>query len=75
MIGLPENWDHAATRGDPAEGTFVTFYLRAGQIVGAIAINNPRDLRFAKRLMQAGKQVAVDQLTDPSVKMQALLKG
>jgi 3-phenylpropionate/trans-cinnamate dioxygenase ferredoxin reductase subunit len=75
MIGLPENWDHVATRGEPAEGNFITFYLRAGIIVGAIAVNNPRDLRFAKRLMQAAKQVSVDQLADPSVKMQALLKG
>ena len=75
MMGLPENWDHAATRGNPADGEFVTFYLRAGQIVGAIAVNNPRDLRFAKRLMQAKKQVSVADLENPEIKMQTLLRG
>ena len=31
-------------------------------------------LRFAKRLMQAGKQVSASDLADTSIKMQALLK-
>ncbi len=75
MIGLPENWDHAATRGSREEGEFVTFYLRAGLVVGAISINNPRDLRFAKRLMQMKKQVSVADLENPDVKLQALVKG
>lgn len=75
MVGLPENWDHAATRGDPATGTFITFYLRAEQVVGAIAVNNGRDVRFAKRLMQAGKQVSAADLANPDIKLQALLKG
>jgi 3-phenylpropionate/trans-cinnamate dioxygenase ferredoxin reductase subunit len=75
MMGLPENWDHAATRGSPRGGEFVTFYLRAGLIVGAISVNNPRDLRFARRLMQAKKQVSVADLENPDVRMQSLLKG
>src|SRR5690606_34885991 len=75
MVGLPENWDHVATRGDPATCTFVTFYLRAGLVIGAIAVNNGRDLRFAKRLMQTGKQVSADDLANPDIKLQALLKG
>jgi 3-phenylpropionate/trans-cinnamate dioxygenase ferredoxin reductase subunit len=74
MIGLPQDWDDEATRGDMAEGQFVTFYLKDGKIVGGISVNNPRDLRFGKRLMLAGKTVNAEELADPSIKMQSLLK-
>jgi len=74
LIGLPEGWDSEVTRGDPAEGAFVTFYLKDGRIDGAVAVNNGRDLRFARRLMQRGTQVSPEELADPAVKMQALLK-
>jgi 3-phenylpropionate/trans-cinnamate dioxygenase ferredoxin reductase subunit len=75
MIGLPEAWDEVATRGDLADNAFMTVYLKDGKIIGAISVNNPRDLRFAKRLMQAGKEVSTDSIADTSIKMQALLKG
>lgn len=75
MIGVPQSWEQLATRGDPASGEFITFYLKDGKIDGAISINNPRDVRFAKRLMQAGKQVSAEDLANPDIKLQALLKG
>jgi 3-phenylpropionate/trans-cinnamate dioxygenase ferredoxin reductase component len=75
MIGMPQSWEQLATRGDPASGEFITFYLKDGKIDGAISINNPRDVRFAKRLMQAGKQVSAEDLANPDIKLQALLKG
>ena len=75
MIGLPENWDEVATRGNPDDGEFMSVYLKDGRIIGAISVNNPRDLRFAKRLMQAEKPVSASDIEDTSIKMQALLKG
>ena len=75
LVGLPENWDETVTRGDPAAGQFITFYLKGGKIDGAAAMNNGRDVRFARRLMQAEKIVDPARLADPSVKLQALLKG
>jgi 3-phenylpropionate/trans-cinnamate dioxygenase ferredoxin reductase component len=74
LVGLPLDWDEEATRGDPAEGAFITFYLKDGRIEGAVAVNQGRDLRFARRLMQAGVTVTAAELKDPSVKLQALLK-
>ena len=74
MIGLPQDWDETATRGDEASNEFVTFYLKDGIIDGAISVNNPRDLRVGKRLMQGKKQVTAAELVDPETKMQALLK-
>ena len=75
LIGLPEGWSETVTRGDRDAGQFIVFYLKDGQIDGAAAINSPRDIRFARRLMAAGKVVDPTQLADPDVKLQALLKG
>ncbi len=74
MIGLPQDWDETATRGDVESNEFVTFYLKSGVIDSAISVNNPRDLRVGKRLMQGQKQVTAAELEDPETKMQALLK-
>ena len=75
LTGLPQDWDATVTRGDPAAGAFITFYLKGGRIDGAVAVNNGRDLRMAKRLMTASKQVSADDLADPDIKLQTLLKG
>ena len=75
MIGLPENWDSTVTRGEPKSDEFTTFYLRNNQIIGAISINAPRDLRFAKRLMQAKKHLSINDLANTEVKLQSLLKN
>ena len=75
LVGLPTDFDETVTRGERAAGSFVEFYMKDGSIDGAAAINNPRDVRFAKRLMQAKKIVDPAALADPSVKLQALLRG
>lgn len=75
MIGLPEDWDEIATRGNQADGAFMTVYLKDSKIIGAISVNNARDIRFAKRLMAAEKPVSAANIADESIKMQALLKG
>ena len=75
LVGLPAGFDETVTRGDRAEGSFIEFYMKGCRIDGAAAIDNPRDIRFAKRLMQAEKIVDPAALADPSVKLQALLRG
>ncbi len=75
LVGLPTDVEETVTRGERADGSFVEFYMKGGRIDGAAAIDNPRDIRFAKRLMQARKTVDPAALADPSVKLQALLKG
>ena len=75
LVGLPAGFDETVTRGDREAGGFVEFYMRDGRIYGAAAIDNPRDIRFARRLMQAEKIVDPAALADPAVKLQALLRG
>ena len=75
LMGLPETWDETAVRGDRASGEFVEFYLKDGKLEGAASINNPRDLRFTRRMMMSGKTFSASELADPDVKLQKLLKG
>ncbi len=75
LAGLPVDCDQTVLRGDPDAPEFIEFYLKDGRIDGAAAMNNPRDLRFTKRLIQAQKIVDPAQLADPAVKLQAILKS
>lgn len=75
MMGLPEDWNETVTRGDRDAGEFIEFYLKDGEIQGAAAINNPRDLRFTRRMMTSGKKFDAASLADPDVKLQKLMKG
>ena len=75
MMGLPENWDETVIRGDRDAGEFIEFYLKEGEIQGAAAINNARDLRFTRRMMTSGKKFEAASLADPDIKLQKLLKG
>ena len=74
-MGLPETWDETVVRGNRDNAEFVEFYLKNGQIEGAAAINNPRDLRFTRRMMMSNKKFIASELADPGVKLQKLLKG
>jgi 3-phenylpropionate/trans-cinnamate dioxygenase ferredoxin reductase subunit len=72
LLGIPHKSDESVTRGDPAGDKFLQFFLYGGRIEAAAAINNPRDLRMAKRLMQSGKEVDRVRLADPAVALQSL---
>ncbi len=75
LLGIPEDWDEVATRGDPKASSFLTMYLKEGIIIGAIAVNNARDIRVVKRLMATEKVVPIEDLKNADLKMQALLKA
>ena len=73
MVGLPETWDELVFRGRPGDGPFTAFYLEDRRVVGANAVNNARDIRFARRLVGAGKMVDPGILADPDVPLKSLL--
>jgi 3-phenylpropionate/trans-cinnamate dioxygenase ferredoxin reductase subunit len=75
LVGLPALDATGVRRGDEASGQFIVFYMKDGKIDGAAAVNNGRDVRIVRRLMQAGKIIDPARLTDPAVKLQDLLKG
>jgi len=75
MMGLPQSWDRAVTRGDPASGAFIVFYLKDGRLHGCAGINSGRDVRFTRRMIQSGRTFDAAALADPAVKLQGLMKG
>lgn len=72
LLGIPHKSDEFVTRGDPATDKFLEFFLYEGRIEAVAAINNPRDLRMAKRLVQSGKEVDRTKLADPAAPLQSL---
>ncbi len=73
MIGLPEGWDRLVIRGDMAAHKFAAFYLRDRAIIGANAVNSPRDLRFARMLMEQGARPDPAALADQNIPLKSLL--
>ena len=71
---MPESWEEVATREGPPETSFINMYLKGGMVIGAISVNRPRELRLAKRLMQRRTRVSSDELNNPDVNLQTLLK-
>ncbi len=73
MLGLPEGWDRLVIRGDMAAHKFTAFYLRDRVVIGANAVNSPRDLRFARMLMEQGARPEPAALADPNIPLKLLL--
>jgi NADPH-dependent 2,4-dienoyl-CoA reductase/sulfur reductase-like enzyme len=73
IAGLPEAWGPIVVRGDMAEGKFVAINLEDGLVTGAVAVNSPRDLRFARRLIETKQPVTAEALVDISVPLKNLL--
>ncbi|MGB0553784.1 MAG: NAD(P)/FAD-dependent oxidoreductase [Alphaproteobacteria bacterium] len=74
VAGLPDSWDNIVERGDAASGNYIGFVLDGEKIAGAIALNQPRDLRLARRMMDAGKEYTAEDLADESISMRELSK-
>ena len=74
VAGMPESWDTIVARGEATSGNFIGFVLQEGKISGAISVNQPRDLRLARRMMDAGKSYTAEELADESISMRELSK-
>ena len=75
MTGAPESWDSLLWRGDPDEGRFTVFYMAGGRIVAVNTVNNGREMRPARMLMESGRTVDPAALADTSVKLLKLARG
>ncbi|MYJ70499.1 MAG: hypothetical protein F4092_01750, partial [Rhodospirillaceae bacterium] len=75
MTGAPESWDGLLWRGDPDEGRFTVFYMAGGRIVAVNTVNNGREMRPARMLMESGRIVDPAALADTSVKLLKLARG
>lgn len=64
-----ENW---LCRGNPDNGKAIWFQLREGAMIGAVALNNGREVRVLRKLIQSRRQVNIDALCDDSVALKSL---
>ena len=74
IAGAPDHWDQVVFRGDAGSDDFIAFQIADGALVGALAVNRPRDMRFARRLIGSDKPLDLDALTDESVTMRELAR-
>ena len=74
IAGLPERWDTVVFRGDTNGTDYMIFQLEGGRLVGAVSVNQPRDMRFARRLLQSSKEVDPAALADTSTSMRGLAR-
>lgn len=74
IAGCPMDWDALVWRGRPDNKQCIVFQLMRGVPVGAIAINNAQDMRFARQLIAKGQEVRADLLADTNHKLQELCK-
>jgi 3-phenylpropionate/trans-cinnamate dioxygenase ferredoxin reductase component len=75
IVGLSHGHDRLITRGRPEERSFITFYLQAGRIIAADAVNRPKDFLAAKRLVAELAQIAPDRLADESQPLQSATRA
>ena len=75
IVGVAERWDRLVVRGDMAGRCFSAFYLDRGKLVAANAVNNPRDIPVARRLIAANATIDADTLADPQTSLRELLKA
>jgi hypothetical protein len=66
-------WDQVVVRGSLAERKFLAFFLTAGRVESAVAINQGRDLRRAFPLIRARVPVDPARLADPQVDLRTLV--
>ncbi|MFD0035388.1 NAD(P)/FAD-dependent oxidoreductase [Streptomyces sp. NPDC055059] len=74
-VGSMADADGTVRRGEAGSGAFTVFGLRAGRVVSAAAIDRPKDIKAAQRLIARAVAVTPEQLADESVELRALLRG
>lgn len=75
MTGVADRWDQIVYRGDMEDRRFTAFYLLDGVLVAANSVNLPRDVRYARKLIESGARVDRDALADPAVPLKTLLEA
>jgi NADPH-dependent 2,4-dienoyl-CoA reductase/sulfur reductase-like enzyme len=72
MIGLPESWDALVVRGTMGQGPFTAYYMKAGVVVGANAVNNAKEIRFARKWIAEKRRVEPGKLADPAIPLKQI---
>ncbi|UQB93099.1 MULTISPECIES: NAD(P)/FAD-dependent oxidoreductase [Mycobacterium] len=72
LAGHPKASDTRLLRGDMSDSSFSVIYLRDGRISCIVAVNRPRDVRAAMKLIEQGRVVNPAELTDETIDLRRL---
>lgn len=72
VLGLPLLADRTIVRGDPERRSFVALHLRDGRLIGATLVNQGRELRPCRALIESGRSLDAHQLADASQPLRQL---
>lgn len=67
-VGIPP-----LIRGSLADGSFIAFWVREGEVVAGMSVNQRRVQKPIKALISGRVRVGVEQLSDPGVPLEELL--
>jgi len=67
VAGRPDQGSHVIERTGPNGGTKISVHLRGGQVVGAIGLDAPREIRTATNLIRSGDPVDPLLIEDSSI--------
>ena len=73
MAGFSTGAEQEVVRGDPQENAFAVFYLRGGKVIAVESVNSAREFMAARKLIESGKAVQGEQLSDVNTPLQSLL--
>ncbi|TQL66272.1 NAD/ferredoxin-dependent reductase-like protein [Nocardioides albertanoniae] len=71
----PEGEHEQVVRGTLGEPPFTVFTLRGERVVGAVAVDDPKAVRAARRMIDRGVDVRAADLADPSTDLRQLLRS
>lgn len=73
IAGLFQGYDQLAIRGAMADRSFAAFYYKGGKLIAVDAVNKPAEYLGAKLLIQTGRSLPPDTITDISRPMKELV--
>lgn len=74
LAGDPVGADGIVVRGDLEDVEFAVFYLQGRQLVAALGVNRPREVRAGVELIARKVDVERDALADPGIDLRGLAK-
>lgn len=74
LVGQTQSPRCTVVRGDPASGSFMHVYFDGARPVGAVAVNNGKDLRVMRQVISKGLAVDMATLANPDTKLNALVR-
>ncbi|MCL4148127.1 UNVERIFIED_CONTAM: hypothetical protein GTU68_010718 [Idotea baltica] len=74
IAGLNQGFDEVHIRGDLSAGrSFVAWYLKGGNVIAADCVNRPVEFMLAKKLIQSGQNISIEDLTNNAIEPKALM--